>query len=385
MDIVFSFILVGAIIYVAINGIIISRRKDNIPNKKGCEDIQKGYNVDVVKKDVSSQKKEIKQETPKRIRERVMGKKVDSILSSYTNIINLLWIADGEYANYDYDFDDVDVLEVGDAQIRIFYKTSKDEPSLIYTTLPIQIPKTITAKDKIGYYPSYENLSPEERYIYLNWLKNPFEKADIDIGYVFIFYYGLERYLYLKKSKEAFKAILRLLSLYKDNHSFYNYSYDALLYFCIVTKDQQGINTLLKMEKRIYSDIVLYAKYVSKIPIYVKEIIELANFSNFNNKRYINLHRDLFETTLTEIMRKTLGTCELFLDEYARELKTSYFNPVANHSLLDRPVEIISFSSSNTLKDTIYNLLFQTHNEVKEKLKELRKNKSNLKSDALTK
>lgn len=292
-------------------------------------------------------------------------------LSIPNDILNLLWIADGKYANYNYK--NPDVIDIGLAQVEIICGFSRNEPSLIYTNLPIKLPKNVTPTDKIGYYPSYRGLSSEQRYIYLEWLKNPFEKIDIDIGYVFLFYYGLERYLYLKKSEEAFKAILKLLSLYKENFSFYNYSYDALLYFCIAINDKEKIRVLLKMENRIYSDLILYAKYISDTPIYPAEVMELANFAGVKNKRYINLHKELFEITLCEIMNKYLGKYELFLDTYYSNLEMSDFHPVANMSLLENSVEIPSFNSSNSLKEMIYNLLTETHNEVKLKLKKLRK------------
>ena len=128
-------------------------------------------------------------------------------------------------------------------------------------------------------------------------------------------------------------------------------------------------------ENRVYSDLVLYAKYVSDTPLYPREIIELANFAGVKNKRYINLHKELFEMTLCEIMKKDLGKCELFLNDYFSNLELISFSPVANMSLIENSVEIPSFNSSNNLKDVINNLLIKTHDEVKLKLKELRKNK----------
>lgn len=79
--------------------------------------------------------------------------------------------------------------------------------------------------------------------------------------------------------------------------------------------------------------------------------------------------------TLCEIMKKDLGKCELFLNDYFSNLELISFSPVANMSLIENSVEIPSFNSSNNLKDVINNLLIKTHDEVKLKLKELRKNK----------
>jgi tellurite resistance protein len=46
---------------------------------------------------------------------------------------------------------------------------------------------------QMGYWPSYAEASPEERRAYLNWLSEGRSHPDCDIGYVFLFFYGLER------------------------------------------------------------------------------------------------------------------------------------------------------------------------------------------------
>ncbi len=46
---------------------------------------------------------------------------------------------------------------------------------------------------QMGYWPSYTEASPEERRAYLNWLSEGRSNPDCDIGYVFLFFYGLER------------------------------------------------------------------------------------------------------------------------------------------------------------------------------------------------
>lgn len=46
---------------------------------------------------------------------------------------------------------------------------------------------------QMGYWPSYIEASPEERRAYLNWLSEGRSHPDCDIGYVFLFFYGLER------------------------------------------------------------------------------------------------------------------------------------------------------------------------------------------------
>lgn len=46
---------------------------------------------------------------------------------------------------------------------------------------------------QMGYWPSYSEASPEERRAYLTWLSDGRSDPDCDIGYVFLFFYGLER------------------------------------------------------------------------------------------------------------------------------------------------------------------------------------------------
>ena len=51
---------------------------------------------------------------------------------------------------------------------------------------------------------------------------------EINIGYVFIFYYGLERHLFFGDAESAFDMILRLRQRHK-NGSFMSYSSSALV------------------------------------------------------------------------------------------------------------------------------------------------------------
>lgn len=47
----------------------------------------------------------------------------------------------------------------------------------------------------IGYWPHYSQLSPESRAVYLDWLASGRRSPSVDIGCVFLFFYGLERHI----------------------------------------------------------------------------------------------------------------------------------------------------------------------------------------------
>jgi uncharacterized membrane protein YhaH (DUF805 family) len=78
-----------------------------------------------------------------------------------------------------------------------------------------------------SYWPNYSELRPEARRSYLEWLSSGRSNPNTPIGYVFIYFYGLERRLVKDRAEDDAPAIIselrRLLAIYGDNHSFKNY------------------------------------------------------------------------------------------------------------------------------------------------------------------
>jgi uncharacterized tellurite resistance protein B-like protein len=91
---------------------------------------------------------------------------------------------------------------------------------------------------KMNYWPSYSDVSPRARRAYLNWLAGGRQDAEADIGFVFLFFYGLERRAIVDASKdEAAQAdwpaivaeLRRLLGIYGDKSgSFRRYASELL-------------------------------------------------------------------------------------------------------------------------------------------------------------
>lgn len=85
----------------------------------------------------------------------------------------------------------------------------------------------------LPYWPSFRGLSPGQRRTYLDWLAAGRQMPDIDTGYVFLFFYGLERRLLLEAPDAQEVAALtaelrRLRALYATNGSFDGYSQQLL-------------------------------------------------------------------------------------------------------------------------------------------------------------
>ncbi|MGN7741520.1 TerB N-terminal domain-containing protein [Pseudomonas sp. 22526] len=106
------------------------------------------------------------------------------------------------------------------------------EPSLIDATLRIaRSPVSLTDR-QMPYWPSYKTITPEARRAYLQWLAGG-RCEDADVGYIFLFFYGLERRAFIDAPNDAqAKAelpaiaaeVTRLLGVYGANSSFRGYA-----------------------------------------------------------------------------------------------------------------------------------------------------------------
>lgn len=102
---------------------------------------------------------------------------------------------------------------------------------------------------QMGYWPSYIEASPEERRAYLNWLSEGRSNPDCDIGYVFLFFYGLERRVIVDTrdspaARNDWPAIIvelrRLLAIYGDKSgSFNRYACELLSWIELNGKSSQ--------------------------------------------------------------------------------------------------------------------------------------------------
>jgi tellurite resistance protein len=80
----------------------------------------------------------------------------------------------------------------------------------------------------VPYYPSYSALDVESRRAFLEWLARRRDDPNVHIGYVFIYFYGLERRLFLDQAAADYETIVaevqRLLGIYGGNRSFQQYA-----------------------------------------------------------------------------------------------------------------------------------------------------------------
>ena len=272
-----------------------------------------------------------------------------------SEILNLLWFQNGEFENC----------------------ADLSEPSIININLPISEninPNLI--EQEIDYYPKYAQLSPNQRRIYLDWLADI--SKPIPIGYVFIFYYGLERYLFTDKYLSAIQMIKKLQQ-YHSNASFKAYSTDGIIIGCKIHNNIHELDNYLNAFQNSKSSLIyrLCSIYLKR-QITAKEIIELRRKWGFTNNRYISAYPEMFEKVLTEKIIEEYGKNYIDISpaDYLKS-KKSITLALANYSLSNRTGDIKDITTNQDFANKINSLLNYTHEQIKNCLKEERNNKAN--------
>lgn len=134
------------------------------------------------------------------------------------------------------------MLYVGE-ELRAVDQWRGNEPALIDPRLPVDSVHPDLAGEGLHYWPSYAGLPPASRAAYLLWLSGGRSDPKTNIGYVFLFFYGLERRL-LADVANSPAAILercrllaeveRLLTIY-EHPSFRSYA--GALVDCLKASD----------------------------------------------------------------------------------------------------------------------------------------------------
>jgi uncharacterized tellurite resistance protein B-like protein len=113
---------------------------------------------------------------------------------------------------------------------------SKDSPSCEDAScinLKLKIGKpAFSTHDPMGYYPSYLEMTPVQRANYLEWLSKQRKSALEDIGYAFVFFYGLERRFMVESmdASEVISEVINLRNRYGFSNSFLGYTGRFLAY-----------------------------------------------------------------------------------------------------------------------------------------------------------
>ncbi|AYN19054.1 TerB N-terminal domain-containing protein [Alcaligenes aquatilis] len=146
--------------------------------------------------------------------------------------------------------------------------TGNNDPCLIDPSKSIANRGDYTER-QFGYWPSYSEISASARRAYLEWLAGGRQDPSADIGFVFLFFYGLERRVIIDGSSNGItqdectavtQELRRLLAIYGDkSRSFHRYASELLNWATLVTYD-----------RKLYEQLVPDFSKTYELPVYLK-------------------------------------------------------------------------------------------------------------------
>ena len=300
---------------------------------------------------------------------------IPQLIHIHEDIKGLIWYADSRLKNID-PYDSVKRF-VKNGKDFSYFVTGMEEPSMIYTKHPIEFTDDFSKVPKPDYYPTYHELEPLQKGIYIRLLENPY-RTDIDIGYVFLLYYGLERHLLVGDWQQAVKVIFKLREVHK-NKSFQSYSASALVLMAI--KREQGEIALAVLSALTdFLPVTEYLLCASSFNLHItsRELMYYGEWFGFHNTRYIKMQKELFSKTLSDLIyiqfqRDYVLISDAISDAEIKKMELHKINIFANTSLADTKIEVPFLNENEKLRNFVCNLLQETHDNVKVLLAEQRK------------
>lgn len=117
------------------------------------------------------------------------------------------------------------------------------EASLVDDLLKIENKPSTFEDESLVYWPKFISLTPKGRGAFLSWLSGNRNNPDTPLGYVFIYFYGIERRITVDSIKQAvedaefkslFDEVLRLKGIYGGSRSFLCYATRLLEIMCLL-------------------------------------------------------------------------------------------------------------------------------------------------------
>lgn len=302
-------------------------------------------------------------------------------LSVHPDLTDLIWIGDGPRKNYQNQSQSCETYQFDGFSINVSI-FGAEEPSLLYLKLPLKEPRNLSSVERPPYYPFYNELTPEQKWMYWKFLSDPYNPQN-DIGYVFIFYYGLERHLLYGEFEKAFNVILKLRDVY-DNKSFQTYSSSALILSSMLHKRpdyaEKFISSLDKeYEFQIPAELYLLCKFGLNMPITVWDIMHFYKAFGFTNNRYIKNNSDLFYKNLCKNLRDlTKGDDVVYAGQFFSKTALSKAKKIsipifANVSIREKEIQIPDITRASKFTGSMFMLLDKSHEDTKKELAQIRK------------
>lgn len=246
----------------------------------------------------------------------------------------------------------------------------QSEPSMIFLDLPIKkLKNEVPLPD---YYPRYADLTSGQRWVYVNWLRDI--TSPVYIGYVFLYYYGLERHLIAGDFEAAVDEIL-LLRNHHRHRSFSSYSDSALIYSCLFRRRPDKLRQLLADSQILGVDkstALLIAHHLGD-DLNTENLMYVATKMYRVKRRYIELHPEVYRDVLLNLLKDKYGQDSLPLADRYRLGDLPPFPNLAFANIsfpeeLRWPLMPDFFQSEPFVKE-LEEIFRTVHERVKQKLK----------------
>lgn len=260
----------------------------------------------------------------------------------------------------------------------LLYATTDDppnddsyEPSMIYAMEPVIKPDNFESVPHPDYWPSYLKLEPEQKHVYLKSLENPYD-ATVDIGYIFLLYYGLERQLYEGDFDKAFNVIMKLRDVH-SNASFQDYSANALLMSAMMKQRTDKLEEFYaSLEARdnigVTCEMYIFLKAFIGQSFTAADLVLCKNIFGYNKNTYMDSRYEAFVNELSNVMTELFGTAEVNLSQFLDKInseKSQVYYPYANLSLRNVKCGVPNICNVTEFKALCTTALNETHENIK--------------------
>ena len=188
------------------------------------------------------------------------------------------------------------------------------DASLIDGTLPVAPPGAPVAEG-LPYWPNYYDCSPAQRSHYLGWLLSGKSAPDAELGYVFIYFYGLERRVLVDQADHlpVAQELIRLLPIYGHSNSFRRYA-GTLLWLTLYLASESSpvpqalLNEAIKVTGRWNDELLAMCLAVLQagkrpLPAHVAFLVA-QNDPRSSSSVIVRRHREEFEKLFAAKYRK---------------------------------------------------------------------------------
>lgn len=245
----------------------------------------------------------------------------------------------------------------------------KPDPSTIWAYLPVRE----GFFSPLPYWPHYIDLSPEQRFAYLTWLRDV--SKPVDTGFVFLYFYGLERHLIIGDIDRAVDQIIKLRN-HHPNKSFQTYSRNSIIHACIMRNRLDILATLHeKTEVQDFSNAQILLAHNLGLELSAGNLIDLFYKLYPKSRKAIKEGRNLLNSVTEETLTELYGKSSMSLDDIninrTRVITETRF---CNYSFPDhiRFVDITDYTSCKGLLkkiDAVFNISYERYKVAKKNIK----------------